>query len=437
MKHERAPDTLDLRTDAEVIRVSFRVTTPLFGGGVHLGDKDHAHLKEPDAITPVRGATVRGQLRFWWRAAWGCRYPLSEMREREGLIWGRAADQKSGIGPGRVSLSIEGRPTLARERGIGIRGGPEVPDGRQYGAFPLRPRTGDPGWLHTLSGELRLDLRIRPGGREEQALDEDDREGIRRAVLAWLAFGGIGGRTRRGFGAVQQTLYRGQPPLGATLLELGGPDPAQPEAVLRHLQAGLTNAAQVPSLVGATMALRNLNQSSGLDALDEGLNRLRLFRQGSGVARNPGPTPRQPKRSFWPEADAIRRIMRRRSGKHADVLTRTDAFPRAAFGLPIIFHFKDDTLGDPTDTTLKPANAERFASPLIIRPFRNAQGRYDVLALRLGGPGPGPVDLGGTSATGVTTTLTSADLTQDLRKLNTTLGGNPDVLAAFLHFFQR
>jgi CRISPR-associated protein Cmr1 len=46
-------------------------------------------------------------------------------------------------------------------------------------------------------------------------------------------------------------------------------------------------------------------------------------------------------------------------------------FPRAHFGLPIIFHFKDR--GDPPDTTLKLPEAERRASPLLFRPLGEGQ----------------------------------------------------------------
>ena len=65
-------------------------------------------------------------------------------------------------------------------------------------------------------------------------------------------------------------------------------------------------------------------------------------------------------------------------------MTEVDAFPRAAFGMPIIFHFKDKP--DPGDTTLQPAgkDLDRFASPLVLRPYRDpSQGKVSAMAVEL------------------------------------------------------
>ncbi|MFZ4701399.1 MAG: type III-B CRISPR module RAMP protein Cmr1, partial [Candidatus Methylumidiphilus sp.] len=54
---EELPD----RPTSAVWRESFQVTTltPIYGGGTEAG--------VPDQILPVRVASIRGQLRFWWR----------------------------------------------------------------------------------------------------------------------------------------------------------------------------------------------------------------------------------------------------------------------------------------------------------------------------------------------------------------------------------
>jgi CRISPR-associated protein Cmr1 len=97
------------------------------------------------------------------------------------------------------------------------------------------------------------------------------------------------------------------------------------------------------------------------------------------------------KRSAWPEADAIRAIAH--TGPTPDIAK----FPRAAFGLPVIFHFtgKNAPAGNYTlneaDTghEPEPGNAhphkERFASPLILRPFQCSDGMSVGLALLLEG----------------------------------------------------
>jgi CRISPR-associated protein Cmr1 len=67
-----------------------------------------------------------------------------------------------------------------------------------------------------------------------------------------------------------------------------------------------------------------------------------------------------------------------------------NAFPRAALGLPIIFHFRDGRAGDPPDTTLYPKvhgrRFERMASPLIIKALGLADGRAVPIVLRLRTP---------------------------------------------------
>ena len=79
------------------------VISPVFGGGVHVDqDELKRQLKRPDPVTPIRGASVRGQLRFWWRAARGCAAgSVAQMRDAEAAVWGKASV------PGEVSLRVE------------------------------------------------------------------------------------------------------------------------------------------------------------------------------------------------------------------------------------------------------------------------------------------------------------------------------------------
>ncbi|NPV63073.1 MAG: type III-B CRISPR module RAMP protein Cmr1 [Methanotrichaceae archaeon] len=53
--------------------------TPIFGGGVKVG--------ENDLVTPIRASSIRGHLRFWWRATRGARFETSsQLFDREGEI---------------------------------------------------------------------------------------------------------------------------------------------------------------------------------------------------------------------------------------------------------------------------------------------------------------------------------------------------------------
>lgn len=58
---------------------TIQVGTPLFGGGVEAGD--------PDPITPIRGTSIRGHLRHWWRLTIG-RTLADKMWQREEEIFG-------------------------------------------------------------------------------------------------------------------------------------------------------------------------------------------------------------------------------------------------------------------------------------------------------------------------------------------------------------
>jgi CRISPR-associated protein Cmr1 len=67
-----------------------------------------------------------------------------------------------------------------------------------------------------------------------------------------------------------------------------------------------------------------------------------------------------------------------------------NAFPRALFGLPIIFHFKDRN--DPQDTELSchrgRERKNRMASPLIIKPLALAEDRAVSMVMVLDAPEP-------------------------------------------------
>lgn len=61
------------------------VITPMFGG-VFPG--------ETDTVTPVRASSIRGQLRFWWRATIGAKCTdIDDLAKREGAIWGTMEEE--------------------------------------------------------------------------------------------------------------------------------------------------------------------------------------------------------------------------------------------------------------------------------------------------------------------------------------------------------
>ena len=108
-----------------------------------------------------------------------------------------------------------------------------------------------------------------------------------------------------------------------------------------------------------------------------------------------------------------------------------DKFPRAQFGLPIIFQFKDDD--DPSNTTLQGAHHDRLASPLILRPIVCKQGAVG-LAVALDAPTKPPGGWVLKDAPG--NPAVSARVSKGEALSIPPLDGEPDVLKAFLDYLE-
>ena len=128
-----------------------------------------------------------------------------------------------------------------------------------------------------------------------------------------------------------------------------------------------------------------------MDAWQKAISALQMFRQGVNVGRNPpSGTSRSPAgRSRWPEADSIREIVARVARQppnfpHQPEHLAREAFPRAAFGLPIEIRYIDP--GEPKAICLLPVvrgqKKDRMGSPLILKPYATENG-CACAALRL------------------------------------------------------
>jgi len=295
--------------------------TALYGGGVVAG--------ENDIEDPFRVPSIRGQLRFWWRATAGGRCEsVDELRREEEQLWGSTEHAS------RVRLRI-----LNADRGSGRLAAGPGPDGRwqklqpDYALFPAQEDRRNIGEIY-IGGRFSLEVAL-PTGTPESALAEIDR-----TLWAWVTFGGIGGRTRRGAGALYCPQY----------LYSWKADAFQ----------GTGASREWPILKGGTVVIGS-RPSSWPECWEECIRLLRDFRQDRLRPRG---------RSRWPEPDAIR-ILRDKHAPHHAPMSRDRIFPRAALGLPIIFHFK--TPEDPTPNTLNVLDRDdketRMASPVILKPW--------------------------------------------------------------------
>lgn len=355
-------------SELELVRQTrtYELITPLFGGGVE--------PRAADPVTRVRASEVRGQLRFWWRACRGGSYngDLQRMREAEAALWGAASTEKEAR-PSQVQVRAE---VTARgsDRDVFRAPGKAAPDWRTlaYAAFPLQ---GDEKKApdKVLEGvEFSLVLIFPASLRAE----------VEAALWAWETFGGLGGRTRRGFGALR-LVNIDNVPVG---LPEGGRVEAEIRAGLRKHVVNGTWPCGVPHLSSDLRMRVTSIRSDSRDAWEHLIRCLKDFRQ----SRNAGISRERPGRSRWPEPDEIRRLTHRRCPRHAESLSGIRKFPRAAFGLPIAFHFRRDDVGDPEETVLKGADKayERLASPLILRPLACKKGAVGLAAV-LEGTGPG------------------------------------------------
>lgn len=350
---------------------AIEVITPLFGGGVE--------TRAADPVTVVRGMSVRGQLRFWWRATRGRQYETSrELWEKESEIWGNTV--KASAVRVEVEITNEGRK-LERETS-------------QCPAYALFPFKGPERREARAGVQFKLHVSYPEGLAEEMAV----------AVRAWTNFGGIGSRTRRGCGA----LYcKETAPTNAAAVEewwaameaVSGPCNKRPRPWPVYRQVQLSSSQGGAD--AGTMAAWNLCLST-----------LQEFRQGEDFARNRGRTRRMrgkdgwitayvPGRSRWPEADSLRAKTRRGESSHMGSNSiptpgEEPAFPRAALGLPIVFQFQsseaeanqpeaDDRINE---GSLLPLDHERMASPLILRPWRFQDGTSRGILLLLQTQGP-------------------------------------------------
>ncbi|WP_281886338.1 type III-B CRISPR module RAMP protein Cmr1 [Paenibacillus sp. YYML68] len=329
-----------------------QLATPMVGGGIAPGNSD---LTEP-----IRATAIRGHLRFWWRATLGaaCK-DSSELKIKESAIFGDT-NQAS---PWTIKVRLSESPKETQLT-------PELYP--PYIMFPYRDPKKTSAGIQSCSFTLHIILN-RPGHSEHW--DE-----IECALWAWINFGGIGARTRRGCGSLYcKTLSpscHDVPDIRSWIVNS-----------LKRYGARLTppeEGKEWPTL-STRLGLPSTRSNNNVHSWKELIEKYQLFRKED-----------HKKRSHWPEPDSIRRITGMSVKKHKESITLSDhdsyAFPRAQLGLPIgiRFHSKDCTISngdhysrEPYPTTLTPRGADRLASPLILKvlAFSASKGRSIVAVL--------------------------------------------------------
>jgi len=403
------PPPVVLKQDATLINDArhYELITPLFGGG--------EQTMQADSISVVRASEVRGQLRFWWRATRGGKYTtLEDLKKDEDALWGAAGSGEPHASkvcvaitcdnPGSIDYPFEVIKNKWGKAEAKYRQASKVP---AYVAFPMQPEQKSVSFGMQLSS-VRVGVAFKLQISYPVAYKKD----IDAALWAWETFGGIGARTRRGFGA----LYCIK--VNDTLVEHMTCQQAGvwlQDQLQKHVVEG-TPPAGVPHL-SSTMLLRIIpSTGESIITWKNLIGNFSQFRQFRlSLQKGPG-------RNQWPEADAIRRLTTL-GGKEAT----SNRFPRGQLGLPIVFHFIG--AGEPGDTNLEGQNHDRYASRLILRPLRLAGGVVGLAAV-LHGPAlpPGGLKLakapGNPSVEGLVTSV-EANQIQPLK-------GQVDPLQAFI-----
>lgn len=309
-----------------------------------------------DETMAIRASGIRGQLRFWWRIACGPFASSEAMFQRESAIWGGLGSSTPTASKVAVRVDqVRGLQTGAaftyqanHKKPGELRTMPDAADWIEpYAVFPARGALSkDKRSIEEAPHRLaQPGLSFRLGVQLHTQLSAQQRHEVDSALRWWASFGGVGARTRRGLGTLQ---VQGLAPVSAEEVEANGGRLVWRETATTPEQAWKIS-----------------------------IGHLRDFRQKAEVGRNPGKAgPDIPGRSRWPEPDMIRRQTRRNAPEHPPEHPVRDVYPRAAFGLPIVFHFKDENKGEPNQQLLVPEDGDRLASQLILRPYWDGERWY-------------------------------------------------------------
>ncbi|MDW8381478.1 MAG: type III-B CRISPR module RAMP protein Cmr1 [Verrucomicrobiota bacterium] len=347
----------------------FELITPCFCGGA-----------EPEKQAEIRAPSIRGQLRWWFRTLGGFKSLAARgisVRDQEALIFGTTAGKQGQAGKLIMRLTSPqppSQPTNADD----LRAGMDTPLG--YALFPLRPFGGSDGKRGKIAEGAQVCVSVLWRG-EANLWDS-----VRALLAIWGHLGWLGFRGRRAFGAVRLI------------------SPSLP------LNNALSHFSAVKNVVVHELPVPNL--CDWLKTAEKLLEWYRAWRRHGQMSRcwdkrgkiwHPIPASKQQQYRAQPGF----RYARRDHNEGLDVQGTGAPDPdpeqprgkkgetfRPALGLPIIQFFSSlGTKNGPLPRTkatvdwdwewnYKEQKGEgRFASPVILRPYKDAQGNWHALVI--------------------------------------------------------
>lgn len=325
------------------LEAKFRIVTPLFMSG---SNKSKSELRVP---------SIKGMLRFWYRAlALGRLGTISKVQEEEARIFGSAGND---VGQARVHLRLKLPDDVVQYKDPILKyadGEPVGPGARYLGygiveAVQSKKRNTKEGQI--LRSCLKypfegvLSLLIRNGTRR------DDIKSIESAAIAMGLFGGLGSRSRKGYGSFnlvelklgEEILYK--MPRDAEDLRLKIGSFFQDHNIIAY--SGLPPYTAFSDLTRIDIVDRSTDPLRLLNSVGEAMQMYRSWGRGGKV------NGKDAERNFKDDHDLALEAIK----------TRVDTHPRrVAFGLPQNYYFS--SYQEKVD--VKPAKLERRASPLFI-----------------------------------------------------------------------
>lgn len=309
----------------------FELITRSFCGGAN-----------PERHAEIRAPSIRGQLRWWFRTLGGFK-SLAPMptKDQEAMIFGSVAGDKGAAGKLMIRTLSTAKPVQkiadADELGASI----SSPEG--YLLFPLRSKKDRntrsiveyKGRASLeISAELpRFDLHVQWRGEPERWTD------IEALLTVFGHLGSLGFRSRRAMGALA---FANEPPMSIE------------DALARFIK---------PSAI----VVKSLPAASPSDAVSKLANWLKGWRShGRSPNLSQGPGFRYAKNDHDRGIEVLKR-----QGCNSDVTYRP------SLGLPIIqFYSSPQPPPGKLNWEESPKKGEgRFASPVILRPYRDTEGK--------------------------------------------------------------
>ena len=327
------------------IEAEFKIVTPMF-----IGDAN----QNADAVRPP---SLKGALRFWWRALnWGrmlaaasgdTAKALSTLHNREAGLFGLAAGDKTG-GQGIFLLTLKQAVNAADQGFQNMSGAQLYLLGQGLGSF----KDGNQTTRSALtSGTFSVSLLFRPDTNTE------DLHSVAEALFAFGLLGGLGSRARHGMGSVSLTGWQG----GEFIVPQTAVDYGKAiKGLLTHLPETLPPFTAFSRQSRIDISAENHDPLKLLTTVGSELQRYRSFGKDGKVAGKPA------ERKFTPDHDLVQ------SATNGERISRAPV--RSIFGLPHNYFFSS-TKGK-ADINYAPDGTDaRRASPLLLHLHRFPDGK--------------------------------------------------------------